>query len=79
VDIKKGTTPMLAPIAKVNKIFSLNYKDQVFDVMYRTGKLIDGGERKFTKITLNRMPFPSIYKDGHLDEKEITLVCEEFK
>lgn len=64
-------------IAKVNKIFSLNYKDQVFDVMYRTGKLRDGGERKFTKITLNRIPFPSIYKDGHLDEKEITLVCEE--
>jgi hypothetical protein len=64
-------------IAKVNKIFSFIYKDQFFDVMYRTGKLRDGGERKFTKITLNRIPFPSIHRDGHLDEKEIALVCEE--
>jgi|LakMenEpi03Aug12_release.lakeMendotaPanAssembly.Ray.scaffolds.fasta_scaffold110425_5 hypothetical protein len=57
-------------IAKVNEIFYLNYKDQVFNVMYRTGKLRDGGERKFTKITLIRIPFPSIYRDGHLDEKK---------
>ena len=67
----------LAPIAKVNKRFSFNYKDQVFNVMYRTGKLRDGGERKFTMIVLNKIPFPSIYRDGHLDEKEIALVCEE--
>ena len=65
------------PIAKVNKVFNIEYKDQIFIVMYRTGKLRDGGERKFTAITLNEIPFPSIYKDGHLSKEEISLVCEE--
>jgi hypothetical protein len=63
-------------IAKVNKIFSFNYKDQVFNVLYRTGKLRDGGERKFTMISLNRIPFPTIYRDGHLTEQEIITALD---
>jgi hypothetical protein len=61
----------LAPIAKVNKRFSFEYKGELFNVLHRTGK------RKYTMVALNKMPFPSIVIDGHLDQQEIIPILEK--
>ena len=67
---------MKSPIAKVNKRFSFDYNEKTVIVLYRTGKKKDGTERKFTMIALNEIPFPFLYKDGHLTEQEIIKILD---